>query len=469
MTLDLQKFYQATLPHRTLFVENSEEDQQYYIDFSSVRGGQIIDELKSTIALLSLETPTCQLFTGHVGCGKSTELQRLRKELEAEKLHVVYVDSLDHLELDDVDVSDILLVIARHVSESLAQLKLEESSDIKTTLKKVGKLLQKEIEFVEGTVPGVGKYTYDNGKVSVDFGIPGIGQVTVDSEAGVSLVAPLIGKITAKAKDSQGLRNKLRDYLEPQTQGIIEAINSELLEPSQDKLEANRKKGLVVIFDNLEKISNTNKPAQQNQQKHLFVERGQQLRQLNCHVIYTMPLGLRFSNDFRRITENFLVQPQVLPMVSVKLRNDKECSEGMELLQQMVLARAFPNLDEQERLNRITEIFDSPETLKRLCQISGGHVRTLLRLLNDSLKKQIGLPISRDSLEAVIQKYRNNTVLCIDDQEWKLLRKVTQTKKVAGSEAYNILVGGGFVYEYHDQEGPWFDINPILADAKELQ
>jgi hypothetical protein len=135
----------------------------------------------------------------------------------------------------------------------------------------------------------------------------------------------------------------------------------------------------------------------------------------------------------------------------------------------MVLARAFPDLNEQERLNWITEVFDHPATLDRLCQISGGHVRNLLRLLNDSIKKQKGLPICRDCLEDVIREHRNDAVLAVSDTEWQLLRQVSQHKKVAGAQDYKTLIRSLFVYEYRDDDGYWFDINPILAEAKELK
>jgi len=41
MTIDLLKFFQATDPSRTLVVTNA-SDRNYYIDFSSVRGGDIM-------------------------------------------------------------------------------------------------------------------------------------------------------------------------------------------------------------------------------------------------------------------------------------------------------------------------------------------------------------------------------------------------------------------------------------------
>jgi hypothetical protein len=469
MTLDVRKFFQATSPEKPLFLDNYEEDQQYYIDFSSVRGGQVIKDLCNQITFWAPDAPTCQLFTGHVGCGKSTELLQLKAELEREGFHVVYFDSFKNLEMADVDISDILLAIAGQVSESLDQLERNRSRNTKDILKKVANLLQTEIELAaEAAVPGLGKVTASTeGDLSVKVGIPGVGEVKVNNEEGFSLVAPLIGKITAKAKASPEFRDRLRGYLEPRTNGILDAINSELLEPGIKKLKECGKKGLVVIVDNLEKMHSTPKLGR-SQPEYLFVDRGEQLRGLNCHVIYTMPIGLRFSNAFGHLLQRFK-NPTVLPMVLVQLRDGSECKSGMALLRQMVLARAFPDLDEEQRLSKITEIFDTPETLDRLCRISGGHVRNLLRLLHNSLQKEMGLPISRQSLEAVIQEYCNDRVLAVEDEEWLLLRQVIQNQKVVGNDGYEKLIRSIFVYEYRDEKGPWFAINPILAEAEELK
>src|ERR687886_1202155 len=114
MKLDLQRFYKACNPSMTLSMENA-EDRKYYIDFSLVRGGNIIRELGRTIARLSPDKPTCQLFTGHIGCGKSTELQRLKADLEEQGFHVVYFESSQVLEMADGGVAEIMLSIARSV------------------------------------------------------------------------------------------------------------------------------------------------------------------------------------------------------------------------------------------------------------------------------------------------------------------------------------------------------------------
>ena len=472
MAVDLREFFRATNPSRTLAAD-SEEDRKFYIDFSSVRGGQIIEELNQNITFFSPDEPTCELFTGHIGCGKSTELRRLAAELEEAGFHVVYFESSQDLEMGDVDVGDILLAIARRVSESVEELdniELEEPRGLKSLLRGAARLLQTEIDLsAEATVPGIGQIAAStDGSFSAEVGVPGLGQVAASDSDGVSVVALGIGRITAKAKNSPESRSKLREYLEPRTSSLIDAINEELIEPAKEKLKQHGKEGLVAIVDNLDRVESRQKPWGRSQPEYLFVDRGEQLCQLNCHVVYTMPLSLLFSNDLSRLTSRFGVDPKVLPMVPVETRDGSECAEGMVLMRQMALARAFPDDTAEARLARIPEIFDRPETLDRLCRTSGGHVREFLRLLNDWIKKDRKFPLSAEGLEKVIKARRNQMTLAVSDVEWELLRQVKQRKQVTGDEGYEVLIRSMFVYEYRDSEGSWFDVNPILESAGRL-
>ncbi len=110
MTADLQKFYRATNPTKTLAAENP-EDRKLYIDFSPVRGGKVIEELKDNITFFSPDEPTCVLFTGHIGCGKSTELLRLKQELEQDAFQVVYFELQLELEREKEQRHKVFLLI----------------------------------------------------------------------------------------------------------------------------------------------------------------------------------------------------------------------------------------------------------------------------------------------------------------------------------------------------------------------
>jgi hypothetical protein len=187
-------------------------------------------------------------------------------------------------------------------------------------------------------------------------------------------------------------------------------------------------------------------------------------------MVYTLPLALMFSNEYEALKNRLGagVAPKVLPMVPVKLRDGRDSPKGMALLRQLVLARAFPNVDAQGRLNLIPEVFDHPETLDRLCRISGGHVRSLLGLLYNCLQQE-DPPFSRSSLESVIKGSRDDLSLAVDDQEWEMLSQVVQQQIVKGEKECQILLRSGFVYEYRDEDGRWFGINPALAETARFQ
>ena len=432
MALDLPRFYQACNPSKTLAPKNP-GDRKYYIDFSSVRGSNIVRELGRTITRLSPNTPTCQLFTGHIGCGKSTELRQLKADLEQNGFHVVYFESSEDLDLADVDITDILLAIARKVSASLeAEGITLKPAYFVNLFKEIGEILKTPVEITD-----------------VQFSVG-------------------IASITAKTKDSPKLRSQLRQYMEPRTNGILEAINRELLEPAKKALQQKDRKGLVVLMDNLDRLDNSVKSSGRTQPVYLFVDRGEQLKKLNCHVVYTIPLVLVFSNDLGVIINRFGVDPKVLPMVPVCSRDGAQCKQGMALLRQMVLARAFPDVNFYQQLDNIQEVFDKLGTLDRLCAVSGGHVRNLLVLLYRCLQRE-DPPISRQCLESVIRQRRSELILAVTEDEMDLLRKVVQYKNVRGEGGYQSLLRSMFVFEYKSEEGNWFDINPILAEASEFQ
>ncbi|NET55709.1 MAG: ATP-binding protein [Symploca sp. SIO2E6] len=430
MTLDLPRFYKACNPSKSL------TKQQYYIDFAAVRGSKIIRTLKRQIAVISPDEPTCQLFTGHIGCGKSTELLRLKSDLEQEGFHVVYFESSQDLDMADVDVTDILLSIAGQVSESLETINIRLHPGYFANLfTEIADFLQTPIE--------------------------------LSAEAELSLG---IGKITARTKEAPKLRRRLREYLEPRTSNILQSINEELLGKANTTLKKRGKAGLVVIVDNLDRVDFRPLPSGRSQQEYLFIDRGDQLRKLNCHVVYTIPLGLTFSNDCEILKDRLGggVPPKVLPMVPVKRRNGEEFSEGMELLRRMIMVRAFPDETPETQLELIPEVFDTPETLNRLCQVSGGHLRNLLGLLLGCVMQE-DPPFSRESLEEVIRERRDYLLSSIDDDEWKLLFQVIKEQAVRGETEQMILLRSMFVFEYRDLDGQWFDINPVLAESQKYK
>ena len=92
-----------------------ERQADLYVDLDEVRGNMdTVSRLEKTIRFAQGK-PTCQVLAGHKGSGKSTELLRLKKQLESDDnpFFVVYVQADEHLDGNDVDFPDVLVAIVR--------------------------------------------------------------------------------------------------------------------------------------------------------------------------------------------------------------------------------------------------------------------------------------------------------------------------------------------------------------------
>jgi hypothetical protein len=68
----------------------------------------------------------------------------------------------------------------------------------------------------------------------------------------------------------------------------------------------------------------------------------------------------------------------------------------------------------------------------------------------------------------VITIQRDSLIRAIHANEWDLLHQVNAQKAVIGEDGYQTLLRSLFVFEYRDEQGSWFGLNPILAEANQL-
>ena len=421
MAFSSEHVYKVWHPRKVLFHERN-EDRKIYIDFASVRKGTI-SKIKNRI-LLAKNEPTYQLFTGHIGCGKSTELLRIKNELQKKDYHVVFFDAAEYLDLSDIDTTEILLSIATNI--------------IKST-KEIG------INYPVNTLQGLWE----------DFKYILTEEVSEISIAGIL-------SISRSTKDSSDLRKILRRRLEPKTSEVIRCINNDIIEYTRKELIKKGKIGLVVIVDGLEYIDNRILDIGMNQQKYIYSQRGDKLNKLNCHIVYTMPLALRFSDEIEIISERFDGSPSNLQMIPVKSRNGSINTESLELLRQTLLARVFPYKSTAERHQLICKVFDKIKTIDTLCVMSGGHIRGLLRMARSALVEKMVLPITRESVIKVIKDRHYAFSVTISEEENELLKNPNNIKEIASEVEHQNLLRNLFIFEYLDANGYWYSINPVL-------
>ncbi|MEH2338866.1 MAG: ATP-binding protein [Nostoc sp.] len=215
-----------------------------YVDCQAVRGdGDILVEIGREI-LLS-DRMTCQLYAGHRGAGKSTELLRLQKYLDEQGCFVVYfaADEAD-IEPEDAQYTDILLACTRHLLEAL-----KDNASPASLLKWLNNRWQdlKDLALTE---------------VSLD-------KLTI--EAQISQFA----KITANLRAEPSQRQKIRERVNPYTITLIEALN-DFIKDAKSNLPPGYSQ-LVLIADNLDRIVPIAQEDGRSNHEQIFLDRSEQL------------------------------------------------------------------------------------------------------------------------------------------------------------------------------------------------
>ncbi|NMG17951.1 AAA family ATPase [Brasilonema bromeliae] len=407
-----------------------------YVDCQDVRGDvDILQEFGNRIQ--RADRKTCQLYSGHRGAGKSTELLRLKQYLENRKFYVVYfaADEED-IDSEDAQYTDILLACTRRLLKDLQQF--GDASPVLNWLKErwqeLKDLAQTPIEF-------------ENLKL----------------EAQIAQFA----KLTANLRAVPELRQQIRRKIDPHTVTLIKVLN-EFLADAKSKLP-NGYTQLAVIVDNLDRMVLV-KDGENTNHEEIFLDRSEQLKALDCHLIYTAPISMLYSKratDIRDIYGECLI----LPMIMVKTHKGEVYEPGLKKVKEVIRKRV--RQIEQE-LPLENGIFDSQQTLERLCLMSGGHVRNLLLLTQNAIGRTEELPISEKAVRRAITQARDDYHRAVENHQWCLLAEVSRSKRIVNDDQYRSLMYNRCLLEYRylDDDGEmqrWYDIHPLIQGISEFK
>lgn len=456
MKLDFVKFYKACNP--TYKITEDQESDNYLkskLDqqiFKISNAEQTLLDLAQTITQ-SKDQPTYQLLSGYINSGKSTGLSWLKKYLEQLGFEVVFCNIEDYLDMSDVLISEILLAIALEISKILEKNNLIlEVNGLKMLIEKNISMFDNCVELNEEVNPKNNEELISNCSSTNPI---------------IFLIVHLKNILNISQLSAQNLF-KIGKFLMFQVKDFLTLINNELINPLQLFLKKQGKQGIVMIVDQLNLLENSPTPFGKDQPEYLFLYHGQYLCQLNCHCIYTIPLTLVFYGNSNQLKNRFGIQPKLMPIVPVETRNGETFEPGINLLRQIVLNKAFPELEAEQQLTLIPEIFDCPKTLDRLCQVSGGYLSILHGLLYSCIQEE-DPPFQRNLLESVIKEYREDLITAISEDEWGLLFQALEQKNVQENDPYQILCRSLFLFQYRDRQGCWYGINPVLKDTPQFQ
>ncbi|BAZ70091.1 MAG: AAA family ATPase [Pelatocladus maniniholoensis HA4357-MV3] len=407
-----------------------------YVDCQEVRGdADILDELGNRMQLANQKT--CQLYSGHRGSGKSTELQRLKNYLQNRQFYVVYfaADEED-IQSEDTQYTDILLACTRRLLKDLHTF--ANPDPILNWLKKrwqdLKDLAQTEMEFE-----------------------------SMEVEAQLAQFA----KLTANLRNIPNLRQEIRKKIDPESLTLIKVLN-EFLADAKKKLPTGYTK-LALIVDNLDRMVLV-KEGDSTNYEEVFFNRSEQLKALDCHLIYTAPISLLYSKRAPDIRDTY-GECLILPMIMVRTLNGEIYQPGLKKVEEVISKRVRQIAPE---LSLEKDVFDSPNTLERLCLMSGGHIRNLLLLTQDAIARTKELPITENAVRRAITQARDTYRRAVEDNQWNILAEVSHFKQIRNDDQYRSLMYNRCLLEYRyldDQREMqcWYDIHPLIQGIAEFK
>ena len=101
-----------------------EDLQRYYVDLAPVRKTEAIEGVNTILYFQDAGTFETVLFTGHRGCGKSTELKRIQNRWEKDYC-VIYLEANEETDINDAEYTDLYLIVIRQVEFALRRHKLK--------------------------------------------------------------------------------------------------------------------------------------------------------------------------------------------------------------------------------------------------------------------------------------------------------------------------------------------------------
>ncbi|MEM7771016.1 MAG: ATP-binding protein [Cyanobacteria bacterium P01_A01_bin.37] len=409
-----------------------------YVDCSEVRGEEdILVDVGRQITYA--DRITHQLYTGHRGAGKSTELLRLKKDLKDQGYRVVYFAAEEaDIDPEDAQYTDILLACTRNLLKDL-----------------------------KGNTAPIMEWLRSRKTELID-----VFQSDVALGEDINVEVPF-SKLTTTLKVSPTARAKIREMVEPHTPSLIEALN-DFINEAMAKTPQKTTEKLILIVDSLDRIPPILRENEPSNHEQIFVDRSEQLKMLGCHVIYTVPISLVYSGRGTDLRDIYDAEVEVLPMVMVRDQEGNVCEAGLKAMHELVRQRVFHAKGVDPSKTLVGDIFDSQETLDQLCLMSGGHMRNLMQMAQEAIKQSVRLPIGKKAVRIAITKARNTYRNTVYDKQWPLLAQVSQSKEILNNEAYRELLFNRCILEYRyiDDEGErisWRDVHPLLRGVKEFQ
>jgi hypothetical protein len=425
--------FDFTLDNKALN-ENNYDD--YYVVTKEGRGEDPTSKLIKRLRKLKGKNQKI-LFSGFKGSGKSTELLRLKRELDDDFLIRIF-SVIDRLDSNNLTISEILITVMSDlfdfVNENYKQIKLSKKL-IKNLENWANSIYKEEI-----------KYKYYEGKMGAGVNIKaGFGKIlNVFAKMGLDFNAGRKFKEITKREVNQTLSELI--------------LNCDLLIfEIKNQLHKINKQNIIFIIEDLEKVA-------LGIAEEIFFNYPRQLTAVSSSFIYTFPISLLYDPNYNVILNEF-DENLTLPMIKVHEKNGKNYAPGLDAIIKIVYRR----IDKNKNLI-------SSNLLKEFMQLSGGCLRDLFRMLK--LAAENAIDRKKEKIERVDFDYSLNRL------KNDYYNTISYNKKtgLTAADYYQILVDccksqdkkpvdvNGLIDLKHNMcvlgynGKAWFDVHPVVKE-----
>lgn len=417
-----------------------EEMEHYYVNLSEVRNTKAINQVGTILDFQEGEESTTILFTGHRGCGKSTELRRIENRWK-EEYFIIYLEADQEIDIQDARYTDLYLVIIKQVEYELRQKGIKFDGKLLKNFENWFKSITHETEeTVENSVSLSGTLEASSSPIPIPF------------------IAKLLVKLLAQIKGSDKRKKTIRQILEMDISRLQADLNL-LLQDGFKKLSQKfpQYKNFLIIFDNLDRV-----PPDVGD--HLFFDYAPQLQNLRCNIIYTVPISVLYSG--KKVT-NFFENANVVPMVNIY-----DYKKGITVSEIKFKEAALQGMESivKKRVN-VEEIFVSEQQLFDLVVASGGHVRQLMQMMRIAITSAHSRQqdkIDEEDVTNAMKQIQFDFERIIPYEHYPILAEVYLNKEISQTEVGQLMLFNTSVLEYNGNQR-WNFINPVIHLSEAFQ
>jgi hypothetical protein len=413
--------------------------ERYYVALESRR-----DAIAEVNTVLEDQAPgqfPKLLFTGHVGCGKSSELSKIAQD-EQERFQIIFLKIHEQLRIGDLEYTDLYLILIQQIEETLRILGLSLDPILQGEF---SDWFKDVVEETEKTLEGdIGLTTEVSGGPKIPF------------------LAKLLFTATARIKGGAKQTTKIREELKKNVGRLRTDLNALLRDGAEQiKTKFPKKKGFLVIFDGLDRCS-------EEISKRLFVDSAAQLQELHCTIIYTVPISALYT--LNAIGRSFEI-PYIIPMVNIYKRRSDNCDipldaalelnpNGLEAMENLVARRV-----------KIESVFETKQQLQTLCEMSGGHLRFLMQLVRSACriaKARNHDKVKDEDITYAINQLQFRFEREIDVTFYPILANIALKQQKVDREVSPQLLYSTAVLEYNGSSR-WIYPNPLVRRSTLFQ